>query len=846
MISNQEFLQTIFSDDSIWAHVTSFYDDPMAIPENDRGRCWGGNYFSRINLLPMSNQYFTISTFFADDTGKARRRKALFRATHVIVADDVREKLDVIQVEKLPPPSYKLQTSPGSEQWGWILDQACQDRLMVENLLDGLVEKGLSPDGKDPGMKGVTRYVRLPEGVNTKASKLVNGIPQQCIMLEWSPWQRVSIQSLANTFGINLNAQRRETKDDGATEINDHPIVDIPDTIHIKSVRSAGRYDITCPWVNDHTGMADDGAAIFTNNDGSIGFKCHHGNCEHRTGKDLLEFIERNEPGFGERLKQWQIMREFQKKPVFNFMRTSPAQSFNFMGQSTPDPTAVADYNELIAELRTMPYSSPEATTQAYMVLKGVDTLDHGTRLAYWDQIRDHMQWSKQDLNIIVNQQREHWYKKTINDDFYKNFVYVSEQNQFYNPWKRLWLSPEAFQNTHGHLDETARSEALICGRVEKVDRFDYAPGMPQIYTEGNVKFVNGWSDDIEKGIPGEVAWWLNHFDILGWSEHRGHILKWMAFTLRRPELKINHILLLGGGEGNGKDFLLYPLSRAMGQNSTIVSGEELLRDFNDYTLTTKYLHVNETELGDRREADAIANRLKPLAACPPYTLRCNQKGIRPIAVRNVVNVSMTTNGALPIRVKGDSRRFYPVWTELSIRGYDGQVTPEWKKYWIDRWTWIRDQDGWKACVYYLMNCVDISDFDPGTAPPVTDFLRDMQEASEDPVVTAIKEFTKLQLSYFKSDLLTAKDIHDSLKTIGMNNLGIDLKYVPSQHTIGKIMKQNGLGRSMRARKGRSEIRLWSVRNFEFYAHMPGTDVYDEYHRTMNNIKTTAGLQVAK
>ena len=536
-------------------------------------------------------------------------------------------------------------------------------------------------------------------------------------------------------------------------------------------------------------------------------------------------------------------MREFGKKPVIDFMgTTSPV--IDFMGTSKTIETV--DFQNLIADLRRIPYSDPEAMTQAYMILKGVDALDHGTRLMYWDQIRDHMQWSKQDLNTIVNQQREQWYKKTIDDDFYKNFVYVSEQNQFYNPHKRLWLTAEAFQNTHGHIDEQARVEALICGRVEKVDRFDYSPGMPGIYTEGGVKYVNGWSDNIEKGEQGPVDWWLNHFDILGWSEHKDHILKWMAFTLRRPEMKINHILLLGGGEGNGKDFLLYPLSRAMGQNSTIASGEELLRDFNDYILTTKYLHINETELGDRREADAIANRLKPLAACPPYTLRCNQKSIKPINVRNVVNVSMTTNGALPVRLTGDSRRFYPVWTELTIRGHNGQVTPEWKRYWNDRWSWIRDQEGWKACVWYLMTQVDISDFNPGSPPVVTDFLKDIQEASEDPVVTAIKEFRDGMLSYFQSDLLTAKDIHASLKTIALNNLGIELKYIPAPHTIGKIMKQHGLGRSVRAWKGRAEVRLWIVRNHEAYEQMSGADMFDEYHRRMNEIKTNAGLQVAK
>ena len=87
-----------------------------------------------------------------------------------------------------------------------------------------------------------------------------------------------------------------------------------------------------------------------------------------------------------------------------------------------------------------------------------------------------------------------------------------------------------------------------------------------------------------------------------------------MAYTLKHPEDKINHILVLGGMEGTGKDFLLHPLIESMGEYSTTIDGDELLRDHNEYLLSTKYLHINETELGDHREARQISNRLKRIA----------------------------------------------------------------------------------------------------------------------------------------------------------------------------------------------------------------------------------------
>ena len=50
----------------------------------------------------------------------------------------------------------------------------------------------------------------------------------------------------------------------------------------------------------------------------------------------------------------------------------------------------------------------------------------------------------------------------------------------------------------------------------------------------------------------------------LGWEKEMDHMIKWMAFTIRHPDVKINHMLILGSGEGGGKDWLLYPLMKEL------------------------------------------------------------------------------------------------------------------------------------------------------------------------------------------------------------------------------------------------------------------------------------------
>ena len=68
-------------------------------------------------------------------------------------------------------------------------------------------------------MKGVTRYLRLPEGYNSKASKLDNGMPFKCLLTKWQPFNRVTIEQLAQPFAVDLHRVRRESRVDGAAAV---------------------------------------------------------------------------------------------------------------------------------------------------------------------------------------------------------------------------------------------------------------------------------------------------------------------------------------------------------------------------------------------------------------------------------------------------------------------------------------------------------------------------------------------------------------------------------------------------------------------------------------------------
>jgi hypothetical protein len=835
-VSNDEFIKAIFGEDAPWCHITDFVHDPSDIPDREHLRAWRGDYYSRYQLKPQTNQYFTVSTFYADEKGVARRRKALYRQTHCVVLDDVKEKLSMTEVEKLPRPSWILETSPGSEQWGYILTTPETNSHRIDNLHDGLISGGLAPNGKDPGQKGTTRYVRLPEGVNSKKVKMIDGQPWQCRMTLWEPFSTTTLEQLAKPFNVDLDSLRREARVDGAAEVNDHPLLELHDIIKIKEVRSDGRFDCTCPWVTEHTDNADSGSAIFTNGDGTLGFKCHHGACQERTGRSLLNLIEEEQPGFGVKLAKWQAIRAFQQiagehvdKPSPNIERVQPTQNTNVpLTPVEPASTEEPGYQSLIDMLHKESPFSDRSRALATQILKSIDSLPAIDKLHMHEQVRDIMRWSKPEFKTILDDLRQTWYTDSKEDiSFFDEVVYIAEQNQFFDRKKRIFFTAEAYQNTYAHLDPEVRKEALQGGRVTKVDRIDYAPKKPPVFEEDGILYGNSWFNGSEPaGVEGDVSRWIDHFKVLGWEKEMDHMIKWMAFTIRHPDIKINHMLILGSGEGGGKDWLLYPLMKAMGENHMTIDGEELLSSFDDYKLASKHLHINEVELGDHREATKVSNKLKPLATAPPFRLRVNQKGIKPIRVRNILSVSMTTNSQRPVHLNGTSRRIFAAWSNLNIRDEQDNVMPEWQAYWADRWEWMHG-DGASACIWYLKNVVDLTNFNPGAAPPMTDFLRDMAESSKSPLQQTLEAFIREKIDIVKCDIITSDQINLAIRhneSVAAGFIYVDKKYI-SPSRIDLTFKSMATMRQVRCEHGRA----WVIRNHSTYLNMSDAQVYDEH-----------------
>jgi hypothetical protein len=163
-------------------------------------------------------------------------------------------------------------------------------------------------------------------------------------------------------------------------------------------------------------------------------------------------------------------------------------------------------------------------------------------------------------------------------------------------------------------------------------------------------------------------------------------------------------------------------------------------------------------------------------------------------------------------------------------------MLPKWLSYWDEKWKWMKG-GGVDTCIYYLRNCVDLSGFNPGEAPKMTEFLRRIREASKSPAQQTIEAFIDNKIGAFHSDLVTANDMCSTLRA-GL--LGYeDFMYIQSSWftptKIGRIMRDMPQCVKLRA-KHVTDLKPWAVRNKELYEHLSYSELWVEYQRQIKMI----------
>lgn len=663
-VTNEDFLKVVFAEEWELAHVTAFADDPEDIPKARRAICWGGGWAKDrlASFQPGENQYFTISVFDAEN-GKAVRRKANFDACYVLVADDVGEKLPLDRVERLPIPTYKLFTSSGSEQWGWVLETPVEDRAMMENLLDGLVEQGLAPDGRDPGMRGVTRYVRLPEGSNTKGKRCdEQGNPFKCYLSEWNPDLLYPVEDLADVFEIDLFRKRDGGEVMVGESVGSDLVVNHPLMKHlaVTGYGADGWIRIDCPNAAAHSSEDASGAAVQFQADGRVHFQCHHGGCNGDSGTEKMT---------GER-----IIKLIDKQ----------------LGESVDLGGEILDYK------KALDLAGTKALVEAGVVGEVPTPLTD-------DGYVDSGQLDPNDWGFIPKTNRYYQFSRGV--DMCKDALNTLYLHQFPGGRGRFKAADQLVMAHEGNLP-------ILAGFTWMPSPFG-EPIHYMVEHEGKL-MANEWRGFNLTPAEGDVTPWL---DLLAYlvpdEEDRALVIGWLAFMLQKPHMKCQWHIVMRGEKGVGKDSLLAPIMRILGSSGNDIAAEDLEGGWGDHFAKRKLVAMQEIY---RPQNKAFTNTLKTLTASTGTCVHTyNLKGGQIIQQPDVMALFAFSNHRYCMALEEGERRYFVL---------DCFIPRKPVSYYRDYYAWV--EDGGAAALFdYLLN-VDISEFCYSSLPKETDGMLDL------------------------------------------------------------------------------------------------------------------------
>jgi hypothetical protein len=332
-------------------------------------------------------------------------------------------------------------------------------------------------------------------------------------------------------------------------------------------------------------------------------------------------------------------------------------------------------------------------------------------------------------------------------DDF---CAYMPQHTYIYTPTREFWpaasvnarISPiPLFKDNQPVLDKKGKQVQLNAStwldQNRPMEQMTWAPGEEMLIYDRLIS-EGGWipRDDVScfnlyrppALLPGDATKagaWLDHVYKV-FHDDADWIIKWCAQRVQKPEVKINHALVLGSEQhGIGKDAMLEPVKRAIGPwNFGEVNPQQLLGRFNGF-LKKVILRINEArDLGDINRYQ-FYDHTKLYTASPPDVLRIDEKYTNEHSILNSVGLIMTTNyKTTGIYLPAEDRRHYVAWSNRMPGDFPAN-------YWNRLFGWY-NEGGDRHVGSYLRE-LDLSGFDAKAPPPKTQAFWDIVEANQAP-----------------------------------------------------------------------------------------------------------------
>ena len=597
----------------------------------------------------------------------------------VMVLDDVG---DPDKAPNIPPlaPTWKIETSPGSFQWGYVFSEQ-PTKAEFSAAIRAVADAGYT----DPGACNAVRNFRLPGSINLKPGR--NNFAAQ--LVEFHPERDFTLPQICEAFNVTPSADTGDVfrpiriSDDGTDDV----MVWLSDNgLLLSKPNPEGWAGVICPNSAQHSDGNPEGRYMPANR----AYCCLHSHCIDLDSSVFLKWVGDNggpvhAPGLREELLAQAMDSALNK--------LQPTAAF-------PDVAA-----EIVAEVE------------------------------------------RKELGRV---EKEGWYER---------FAYIQNDDAYFDLDDRREIGRSTFNALFRHIScksihNGRKIEASVCfdeHRQAKGARslvgVTYAPGEDILCAREGLVYGNRWRDARPAVTGGDVAPWLAHAErMIPDDVERAHVLDVMAYKIQHPNRKINHAVLHGGNPGSGKDTLWAPFFWAVGGDSLANVKKLDNKDLSTawgYHLECEVLIINELRQPEASDRRALENSLKPVIAAPPEYLTIQRKGLAPYESVNRLQVVAFSNERMAITIPSNDRRWFVIWSDAVCM--DPAASSR-------IWAWYKS--GGLASVAAWLMARDVSAFNPGAAPPMTEAKAIMVESGMSGAESFLVEMMRARIGEFASGVL--------------------------------------------------------------------------------------------
>lgn len=595
----------------------------------------------------------------------------------VMVLDDVGTKAKVPPLE----PTWKIETSPGSFQWGYAFSEQ-PTKMDFAAAIKAIADAGYT----DAGAINAVRNFRLPGSINLKpgrenfAAKLVEFEPKREFTLEGICTALNITPAPADSIGVRPIRLSDDGADDVMAWLSGQGLL-------LSKPNQEGWAGIICPNSAEHTDGNPEGRYMPANR----AYCCLHSHCLDIDSGVFLQWVSDNggpkhAPGLREELLTMAMDQALSK--------LNPTEAF-------PDAGAA-----VVAEVE------------------------------------------RKELGRI---EKEGWWER---------FAYIQDDDAYFDMNDRREIGRGTFNALFRHITcksihNQRKIEASVCfdeNRQAKGAKtlvgVTYAPGENILCAREGLVYGNRWRD-ARPPVAGGVdpTPWLDHVErMIPDDMEREHVLNVMAFKVQNANVKVNHAVLHGGHPGSGKDTMWAPFFWAIGGESLAnvkkLDNKDLSTPWG-YHLECEVLIINELRQPEASDRRALENSLKPVIAAPPEYLSIQRKGLAPYEAVNRLQVVAFSNERMAITIPSNDRRWFVLWSDALCMEADAAAR---------MWAWYKS--GGFAAVAAWLASRDVSAFNAGAAPPMTEAKAIMVETGMSGAESFLVEMMRARIGEFAAGVL--------------------------------------------------------------------------------------------